>query len=135
MPSHPDPYEIAYLRGGENEVTRVTVFSLIQQGYLQISQKSTSRRRLATEQRIGSSPARSDPALPLPGNADVLVGFSQPRTAAEIFQSGLPRRVKTDCAGYEQALRAERLLTSDQQQASAHRLGGVAVLLFGAGRL
>ena len=30
VPAHPDPYEIAYLRGGENEVTRVTVFSLIQ---------------------------------------------------------------------------------------------------------
>jgi hypothetical protein len=34
VPSDPDPYEIAYLRGGEHEVTRVVIFNLIQQGYL-----------------------------------------------------------------------------------------------------
>lgn len=29
VPARPDPLEIAYLRGGENEVTRVAVFDLI----------------------------------------------------------------------------------------------------------
>ncbi len=32
IPSNPDPYHIALLRGGENEATRVLVFSLIQRG-------------------------------------------------------------------------------------------------------
>src|SRR5262245_38132446 len=34
VPSNPDPYEIAYLRGGENEVTRLIIFNLIQRKYL-----------------------------------------------------------------------------------------------------
>src|SRR5271156_1811715 len=36
FPAKLDPYEIAYLRGGENEVTRVAIASLIQRGLLQI---------------------------------------------------------------------------------------------------
>src|SRR5262245_1070343 len=36
-----DPYEIAYLRGGENEVTRVAIASLIQRGLLKITEKKS----------------------------------------------------------------------------------------------
>ena len=39
IPAKLDPYEIAYLRGGENEVTRVAIASLIQRGLLQIIEK------------------------------------------------------------------------------------------------
>ena len=39
IPAKLDPYEIAYLRGGENEVTRVAIASLIQRGLLQITEK------------------------------------------------------------------------------------------------
>src|ERR671912_33278 len=38
VPSNPDPHEIAYLRGGENEVTRSVVFALVQKGLLRVSQ-------------------------------------------------------------------------------------------------
>ncbi len=36
IPAKLDPYEVAYLRGGENEVTRVAIASLIQRGLLRI---------------------------------------------------------------------------------------------------
>src|ERR687895_307775 len=39
IPSDPDPHEIAYLRGGENEVTRSVVFALVQKGLLQVRQQ------------------------------------------------------------------------------------------------
>ncbi|AFY44145.1 TIGR04222 domain-containing membrane protein [Nostoc sp. PCC 7107] len=37
IPSNPDPYKIAYLRGGESEVIRLVIFNLLQDGYLQIN--------------------------------------------------------------------------------------------------
>src|SRR4029078_10245815 len=36
IPADPDPYEIAYLRGGENEVLRLIILELIQREYLKI---------------------------------------------------------------------------------------------------
>ncbi|MBM2846884.1 MAG: Ser/Gly rich, Cys interspersed [Bacteroidetes bacterium] len=41
IPSTPDPYEIAYLRSGENEVLRVVLFRLLQQGALQVIPKKS----------------------------------------------------------------------------------------------
>ncbi len=34
MPTEPDPYAVAYLRGGLGEVARVAVFELLQRGYV-----------------------------------------------------------------------------------------------------
>lgn len=36
---NPDPLEIAYLKGGENEMLRLMVFALIQRGYLEIAEQ------------------------------------------------------------------------------------------------
>src|SRR4051794_17344181 len=36
IPSDPDPYEIAYLRGGVNELSRLLIFNLMERGYLTI---------------------------------------------------------------------------------------------------
>ena len=44
-----DPYEVAYLRGGENEVARVAIASLIQRGLLQIT---AGKRLQATTKQI-----------------------------------------------------------------------------------
>jgi uncharacterized protein (TIGR04222 family) len=41
VPSTPDRYEIAYFRGGENEVLRVVLFRLLQQGALQVIPKKS----------------------------------------------------------------------------------------------
>src|SRR5215471_20544778 len=35
IPASPDPYEVAYLRGGVNELIRVGVFDLINRGFLE----------------------------------------------------------------------------------------------------
>ena len=36
IPNNPDVYEIAFLRGGENELTRTAIFALTQKGLLQV---------------------------------------------------------------------------------------------------
>ena len=127
VPLHPDPYEIAYLRGGENEVTRVTILNLIQRGYLEIQETRKGRMK---EQHIGQSPASHDTAaLSSTLERDVFRDFTGPRTAREIFQSSLPRTVKGHCTGYEQALRAERLLATEEQKQAVRRLGWTAALI------
>jgi len=36
LPHAPDPFEIACLRGGENEAARLAIFELTQRGYLEV---------------------------------------------------------------------------------------------------
>jgi uncharacterized protein (TIGR04222 family) len=36
IPLQPDPFEIAYLKGGEKQVLLLTVYSLIHRGYLSV---------------------------------------------------------------------------------------------------
>ena len=127
VPVSPDPYEIAYLRGGENEVTRVATFALIQRGYLEINETGSRRTK---QQRIGQCPAHGDLSLLSPLEQALFRDFSSPRTAPEIFQSPLPQNVKAHCAGYEQSLSAERLLTTEDQRQATKCLGGTAALIF-----
>ena len=39
LPDRPEPYEIAFLRGGETEVARVAIVRLMELGYLEIANK------------------------------------------------------------------------------------------------
>src|SRR5215203_2380912 len=54
IPSNIDPYEIAYLRGGLNEVARSVIFSLTQKGSVEI-QHGTSQYVI----KKADNPARS----------------------------------------------------------------------------
>src|SRR3712207_6649261 len=58
IPSQPDPYEIAYLRGGTNEVTRLAIFDLLQRGYLEMNEEPGK-----SEQRIAQAPDQSGQKL------------------------------------------------------------------------
>ena len=105
-----DPYEIAYLRGGENEVTRVAVASLIQRGLLEITDERSwlKRTKKITKAR-----------QPAPGEvsaieATVLEWSGFPATPAEIFQpQGLAPIVRQACAAYESILEEEHLLAPE----------------------
>src|SRR3954447_14648585 len=54
--SKADPHAISYLRGGPNELTRLIVFNLLRQGYLQAVQ-SKARWWKAAETQIARVPA------------------------------------------------------------------------------
>jgi hypothetical protein len=43
VPIEPDPYRIAYLRGGENEVIRIVLFALTERGYVSVVQDALYR--------------------------------------------------------------------------------------------
>lgn len=131
--ANPDPYEIAYLRGGENEVTRLAIFDLIQRGYLKVSE--TKRWWGGKDQRLARPSNHPDPRHLSPLEQKVFHFFSSSRTAADIFQSdSLLGDLKGLCADYESGLREERALCPFEVSEAAGRIGrAVAVVLLGLG--
>lgn len=124
VPAAPDPYEIAYMRGGENEVTRAGVFALIKRGLLDFSRDGTK----FLVQRTAAAPPREHLSKI---ERCVYDWFDRPRDSREVFQrGGLADKLKGLCAGYEQALRRDHMLTPPDvaSRVALARLSGVAVI-------
>lgn len=127
IPTNPDPLEIAYLRGGENEVTRLVVLDLIQRGYLEID-----------KQNIKQSINRPNRNILTPLEDDVFNQFSSPRKADQIFVSSLSIKVKEHCAFYEERLKNEQLLSSEKAKKVAAQVawkGGLIIFSLGSYKL
>ncbi len=73
---NPDPYEITYLRGGENEVIRVFIFDLIQHGYL-----------AEADGKLVQAQDRPDPGHLSSLERVILDYFSSERSANEVFEA------------------------------------------------
>jgi uncharacterized protein (TIGR04222 family) len=131
IPAKLDPYEIAYLRGGKNEVTRVAIASLIQRGLLQITEK---KGRVSTTKEIdkGRKPASGEL---LPIEACVLKWPRFPVQPATIFQpGGLSSSVKEACEAYRAKLDEEGFLTPQEMKAFGVRLWLIgSALILGLG--
>ncbi len=108
VPAEPDPYEIAYLRDGENELIRLVIFDLIQRDYLHLQ-----------EQRIEQAPKHPNSNFLTPIEHDVFRWFSSPRKPSDVFQSSLPVRVTQHCTIYRERLQNEKLLYPDEVKAAA----------------
>lgn len=96
----PDPYEIAYLRNGTPEVTRLAVFNLIQRHYLYVLE----------EDKIAQLPEHPDVNSLSPLEWDIFYWFSSPRPAKEIDLSSLAHRIEQHCTVYRQNLHIKKLL-------------------------
>lgn len=128
VPSDPDPHEIAYLRGGENEATRSVVFALVQKGLLRVSQTGK-------DYQVGRTAEPPDRRSLSPIERRALDWFTHSRRPAEMFRGAeLAAQLKPFCAAYEQRLKGERLLLTDdvRQAARLVALTG-AVLILGLG--
>lgn len=124
VPSAPDPYEIAYLRGGENEVTRAGIFSLIKRGLLSFSRQG---KKVRIERTNAGPPRNSHGQI----ERRIYDWFDRPRESGEVFRGGgLAQSLRGLCAGYEQALRRDQLLTPPSVKGGAWtvRLAGLAVI-------
>jgi uncharacterized protein (TIGR04222 family) len=71
VPSDPDPIEIAYLAGGENNVIRVVLYDLIQRDLVEIDADS----------KLRPSAVSGSCACTAPREAAVLKGISHPERA------------------------------------------------------
>ena len=120
VPYKPDPYEIAYLRGGVNEVVRAAIVSLTQRGYVRVTQGEKLFGILTPEERIerASNPPELHHLSPI--EEGIYEWFSTPRTAKEIFESESQlSEIKSSCDNYEKRLKSEQLLTSEENAAPA----------------
>lgn len=126
IPQTPDPYEIAYMRGQENEVIRLAIFNLFSKGYLEMG---TSY--------IVKKPTHPDPSF-LPNVEKSLFGWiSQQNTTVtensvtiningvktyELF-SNMKDRAANYCDGYKANLEKNRLVVSETVKEVAWGVG------------
>jgi uncharacterized protein (TIGR04222 family) len=127
IPFKLDPYELAYLRGGENETTRVAIASLMERGLLEIAEFASGRKKSKTIRLVGSLNAGELEPVEL----RVLGWDGFPAVPSAIFGSnGLSSSVAQICDGYHEALVAQGLLIDPALKAIAARqwLIGVAII-------
>lgn len=131
VPPAPDPYEIAYLRGGENEVARSVIFALVQRDALRVVGQS--------KELIEQVPGRPDRRALDTIERRVFDWFAEARTVKEIFRPGsLPAHLTSFCAPYEQKLQREKLLTPPELRQRVRQLlilGGLLIVGLGGYKL
>jgi uncharacterized protein (TIGR04222 family) len=134
IPSKLDPVEIAYLRGGENEVTRLLVFDLIRRGYLRVEETSKKFAK-GTESKIGQVPEHPDLDPLLPIEVDAFEFFREPQKPEALFKpGGLASRLKAGTWPMAESLREQGLISSPEQVSAAWRnwfAGALMILAFG----
>lgn len=94
-----DPYEIAVLRGGENEAMRIAVISLIDRGLIKVSENV-----LKVNNKSALSLARR------PIEKAIIAKFETSNEAHEMYQDF---SITAACAEYRTILTQHRLLSSD----------------------
>ncbi len=100
-----DPYQLAYLRGGTNELARTVLFNLLQKNLLEHAESKTLKRTAAAT-NISRLNSIETAAMGWIGNG---------RTNNEIFQSGgLTSQLEAFGRTYEHQLEQQQLLTDDQ---------------------
>ena len=110
IPPNIDPYEIAYLRGGINEVARSVIFSLTQKGYVEIE---NSESKYAVKR--SDNPPSSNGLKPIEQLALDWLGTS--REPSEIFGSyGLVKQLEVYEKSYQSRLEQQQMLTSDEDR-------------------
>lgn len=101
----PDPYEIAYLRGGENELARSLIFSLTNKGFLQITNEGKKSYIVLTQNQPNWTTL---PSI----ERNILSWFQTTRETSEVFESyGLIELLKPYSLKYESKLAQNNLLT------------------------
>lgn len=123
VPSNPDPYEIAYLRGGENEVLRVVLFRLLQQGVLRVLLEKGALIEKETF-ITGSTDAGLRPM------EQEIAHRSASHTSKEVFRDvWIKHRVAAECSLYRDRLQAERLLVRPEDKARYSWIATIGTLL------
>ena len=115
-----DPYEIAYLRGGSNEVIRAAAYALWQKGLVELAENGCIR------------PAHFTAPDLTPIEREVLDTISPaPKIAALFSDKSLRLRLERMCGDYERRLSAEQLLTPPEARRAARLalIVGAALLI------
>lgn len=112
IPSQIDPYEIAFLRGGANEVARSVIFSLLQKGFIEIDNSVTPTAIKKTQNPTNTGSLNQIEQITLGW-----LGVS--REPKEFFgSSGLVKQLEMYGRTYQGRLEQQQMLTSDETRTS-----------------
>jgi uncharacterized protein (TIGR04222 family) len=112
IPPNIDPYEIAFLRGGTNEVARSVVFSLLQKGFIEID-------NIATPAVIKKTQNQTNTRSLNPIEQLTLGWLGASREPKEFFgASGLVKHLEVYGNSYQGRLEQQQMLTSDEDRAA-----------------
>ena len=129
IPRNPDPYEIAYLRGGAREVTHVAIVELIQRGFLEVWNPSGIPDSSSS---IRAAEKHPDTRHLNPLERIAFDFFARPRSGKEIFTiGGLPHELERHCADRRDTLLEQGLLLTPAglTRASLAWTAGAAVIV------
>jgi uncharacterized protein (TIGR04222 family) len=112
-----DPYLIAFLRGGKNEVLRVATVSLIDRGLLEVSGTQVTSVR-----------GQSSAALRIPIEQHVFARFETPAEAASVFKLDV---FDHEMDGYESELARLDLIPGERAKRAQNARLAVAILVLG----
>jgi uncharacterized protein (TIGR04222 family) len=108
IPAQIDPYEIAYLRGGTNEVVRSVVFSLMQKGFIELKTDGKTAEIKQTDTKTSQRGLSQIEQL-------TLGWFYTPRSSTEVFKSGgLSEQLESYGQSYQARLEQQQMLTDDE---------------------
>jgi len=128
IPPNIDPYEIAFLRGGTNEVARSVVFSLLQKGFIEIDNIATP----AVIKKTQNQPERNS----LNQIELMTLGWlGASREPKEFFGAdGLVKQLEIYTNLYQGQLEQKQMLMSDEARTSFNPVKWtVYLIIFGLG--
>ena len=129
-----DPYEVAYLRGGQNELLPILIVRLVESGYLALD--DTEARSFwsvfsSTKKSLVQAPRRVPAGALNPMEQEVYDWFSKARTVTEVFEGDLPARLGRHSLTLEERLRERQFLRAedDSRRRSCTTIVGGAIIL------
>jgi len=119
-PDEIDPYEVAFLTGGECSVIVVAAYKLLKQHVLRIITTPTTANRdmKAIVAEDGVTAPKGSPAIEIA----VLEYFREGRALATALELHLPQTIHVFCQPYSLFLKAQRLLAPNEVYTYASRL-------------
>lgn len=124
IPAAVDPFEVAYLRGGANELARAAVFSLRQKGLVEFASNGNKTSVLRT---ANAAPSKLDPV-----EASTLSWIGTGRETAEFFRAGgLVYEIGSFAEQYRVSLERRQFLHGSLEEAAfrPYKIGAVLTIL------
>lgn len=123
IPDPLDPYQIAYLRGGDPEVIRTAMVDLVEQGRLVEVPKTGFGKNLSGSTTQWKAADETDTGLDLsPIQRTVLRFFNIPKAPESVFQSGVGSRIQTDTRLFREWMDREKLGVDSEDHAQLLKL-------------
>ena len=131
IPEHPDPFSIAYLRGGTSEMLRTVMVDLVERGRLAEDTSSLPKRRLPA---VGGRwiATHSDEALESlpPIHRAILDVFRNPKSSAALVDPSILAVANTESARYEKWAEENELVVPASSRSAFRTIHAMTVIGF-----